>query len=163
ALTGFVDAGNATYLAREHLLGALEPRLVATFDADQLIDYRARRPPMIFLEDHWEQYEEPALELHLLHDDAGTPFLLLAGPDRDPALGGGAGARRRRRADRPERRGRCAGTGTGGAVRRVRARPAGYRPARRRRTAALGRGARRGAGAVPRRTEPPQRPAPPLT
>ena len=35
ALTGFVDAGNATYLAREHLLGALEPRLVATFDADQ--------------------------------------------------------------------------------------------------------------------------------
>jgi len=83
ALTGFVDAGNATYLAREHLLTAPGASLVAIFDPDQLIDYRARRPPMIFLEDHWEQYEEPTLGLHLLRDDAGTPFLLLAGPEPD--------------------------------------------------------------------------------
>src|SRR5215468_6300772 len=76
ALTGFVDAGNATLLAREHLLTALDARQIATFDADQLVDYRSRRPPMIFLEDHWEHYEEPVLSVHLLHDDAGTPFLL---------------------------------------------------------------------------------------
>ena len=83
ALTGFVDAGNATYLAREHLLGTLDPQRLAVFDADQLIDYRSRRPPMIFLEDHWEQYEAPTVELHLLHDDAGTPFLLLTGLEPD--------------------------------------------------------------------------------
>jgi predicted ATP-grasp superfamily ATP-dependent carboligase len=83
AITGFVDAGNATVLAREHLLSALDARLVAAFDADQLIDYRSRRPPMIFLEDHWEHYEQPSIELRLLHDDAGTPFLLLAGPEPD--------------------------------------------------------------------------------
>jgi predicted ATP-grasp superfamily ATP-dependent carboligase len=83
AFTGFVDAGNATYLAREHLLAALDARLVATFDADQLIDYRSRRPPMIFMEDHWEDYDEPMLGLHLLNDEAGTPFLLLAGPEPD--------------------------------------------------------------------------------
>ena len=82
-LTGFVDAGNATFLAREHLRVALDAQLVATFDADQLIDYRSRRPPMIFLEDHWENYEEPGIGLHLLRDDAGTPFLLLAGPEPD--------------------------------------------------------------------------------
>ena len=82
-LTGFVDAGNATFLAREHLRTALDARLVATFDADQLIDYRSRRPPMIFLEDHWEHYEEPSLGLYLLRDDAGTPFLMLAGPEPD--------------------------------------------------------------------------------
>ncbi len=83
ALTGFVDAGNATYLTREHLLNALDARLVGVFDADQLIDFRSRRPPMIFLEDHWEQYEEPSIGLYLLRDDDGTPFLLLAGPEPD--------------------------------------------------------------------------------
>ncbi|GAA4441837.1 proteasome assembly chaperone family protein [Phytohabitans houttuyneae] len=83
ALSGFVDAGNAVRLAREHLLSTLESRPVATFDIDQLLDYRSRRPPMIFIEDHWESYEAPRLELHLLHDDAGTPFLLLTGPEPD--------------------------------------------------------------------------------
>jgi predicted ATP-grasp superfamily ATP-dependent carboligase len=83
ALTGFVDAGSATRLAREHLLTSLDAQLIATFDADQLIDYRSRRPVMIFVEDHWEDYDEPVLGLHLLRDDAGTPFLLLAGPEPD--------------------------------------------------------------------------------
>ena len=83
ALTGFIDAGHGTRLAREHLLSTLEARTAATFDIDVLLDYRSRRPPMIFMEDHWEAYEEPALALHLLHDDAGVPFLLLAGPEPD--------------------------------------------------------------------------------
>ncbi|HEX7746929.1 MAG TPA: PAC2 family protein [Micromonosporaceae bacterium] len=83
ALTGFVDAGQATRLAREHLLAALDSRVVATFDIDQLLDYRSRRPAMIFLEDHWEAYDDPRLDLHLSRDDAGTPFLLLAGPEPD--------------------------------------------------------------------------------
>src|SRR5256884_9929991 len=82
ALTGFVDAGSAALLAREHLL-ARGARTVAVFDADQLIDYRSRRPPMIFMEDHWESYDEPTLGIHLLRDDAGTPFLLFAGPEPD--------------------------------------------------------------------------------
>ncbi|BCB83591.1 proteasome assembly chaperone family protein [Phytohabitans suffuscus] len=83
ALSGFVDAGNAVRLAREHLLSTLGSRPVATFDIDQLLDYRSRRPPMIFVEDHWESYEAPKLELHLSQDDAGTSFLLLTGPEPD--------------------------------------------------------------------------------
>ncbi|MEO3930576.1 PAC2 family protein [Micromonosporaceae bacterium B7E4] len=83
ALSGFVDAGNATRLAREHLVSTLESRTIATFDVDQLLDYRSRRPTMIFVEDHWEHYEQPKLELHLLHDDENTPFLLLSGPEPD--------------------------------------------------------------------------------
>jgi predicted ATP-grasp superfamily ATP-dependent carboligase len=83
ALTGFVDAGNATYQAREHLLSVLPAQPIVAFDADQLIDYRGRRPPMIFMEDHWERYDEPSLGVHLLRDEAGTPFLLLAGPEPD--------------------------------------------------------------------------------
>lgn len=83
ALSGFVDAGNATRLAREQLLTSLDARPVARFDLDQLFDYRSRRPVMTFVEDHWESYDAPALELHLLRDDADTPFLLLTGPEPD--------------------------------------------------------------------------------
>ncbi|SCG76346.1 proteasome assembly chaperone family protein [Micromonospora inositola] len=83
ALTGFVDAGNATRLAREQLLTSLQARPIARFDVDQLFDYRSRRPVMTFVEDRWTDYDAPALELHLLHDDDETPFLLLTGPEPD--------------------------------------------------------------------------------
>ncbi|MFE9917306.1 proteasome assembly chaperone family protein [Micromonospora sp. NPDC005553] len=83
ALTGFVDAGNASRLAREQLLTSLEGRPIATFDVDQLFDYRSRRPVMTFVEDHWESVDAPKLELHLLQDDDETPFLLLTGPEPD--------------------------------------------------------------------------------
>lgn len=83
ALSGFVDAGSGAELARDHLLNSLDARLIASFDVDQLLDYRSRRPVMTFAEDHWEDYDEPSLGLHLLHDDAGTPFLLLAGLEPD--------------------------------------------------------------------------------
>jgi predicted ATP-grasp superfamily ATP-dependent carboligase len=83
ALNGFVDAGGAVRLAREHLLAALDHRVVATFDVDQLIDYRSRRPPMLFVEDHWEHYEDPQLAVRLVWDSAGVPFLLLDGPEPD--------------------------------------------------------------------------------
>jgi PAC2 family len=83
ALTGFVDAGTAVQLAREHLLSTLDGEPVAVFDVDQLLDYRSRRPPMIFIEDHWASYEEPRLALHLLRDAGSTPLLLLTGPEPD--------------------------------------------------------------------------------
>jgi predicted ATP-grasp superfamily ATP-dependent carboligase len=84
ALDGFVDAGAAVRLARAHLLAASPDRTVlARFDVDQLFDYRARRPPMVFVRDHWESYAAPSLELHVLRDDAGVPYLLLAGPEPD--------------------------------------------------------------------------------
>ena len=83
ALTGFVDAGQAGHLAVAHLLDNLEHRLVATFDIDQLLDYRSRRPMMIFDEDRWAGYEQPELVLYEVEDCAGTRFLLLTGPEPD--------------------------------------------------------------------------------
>jgi len=83
ALNGFVDAGGAGRLAREHLMESLGSTLIATFDIDQLFDYRSRRPIMEFAADHWESYDDPKLELHLLRDDDDTPFLLLTGPEPD--------------------------------------------------------------------------------
>jgi hypothetical protein len=83
ALDGFIDAGGARKLAAQHLLDTLPGRVLARFDHDQLFDYRARRPVMVFAKDHWESYDEPVLALHLLEDLDGTPFLLLAGPEPD--------------------------------------------------------------------------------
>ncbi|MBC7372901.1 MAG: PAC2 family protein [Frankiales bacterium] len=83
ALDGFVDAGAAKRLTREHLLAAHGSRVIATFDVDALLDYRARRPAMTFDEDHWADYADPQLAVHLLHDADQTPFLVLAGPEPD--------------------------------------------------------------------------------
>ncbi|HEX6968666.1 MAG TPA: PAC2 family protein [Micromonosporaceae bacterium] len=83
ALTGFVDAGSGIRLAHTHLLSSLEHRLIATFDIDQLFDYRSRRPPMILEEHRWVDYRAPKVELHLVRDDGGVPFLLLGGPEPD--------------------------------------------------------------------------------
>jgi predicted ATP-grasp superfamily ATP-dependent carboligase len=80
---GFIDAGAAGRLLAAHLLDTMEHREIARFDVDTLIDYRSRRPAMIFAKDHWEQYEAPSLTISLLHDAQGTPFLLLSGPEPD--------------------------------------------------------------------------------
>jgi hypothetical protein len=57
--------------------------VVARFDADRLIDYRSRRPLMTYDNSRWVSYEPPELALHLLHDAAERPFLLLTGPEPD--------------------------------------------------------------------------------
>lgn len=89
ALDGFLDAGSAAALACRQLvaLGGPDGRrdgvVVATFDVDQLHDYRARRPPISFARDHYESYDAPRLVVRLLHDTGGTPYLLLHGPEPD--------------------------------------------------------------------------------
>jgi predicted ATP-grasp superfamily ATP-dependent carboligase len=87
-LDGFIDAGGAGRLLAAHLLGTLDHQEIAAFDVDALIDYRSRRPPMTFVKDHWEGYEDPELSVYLLHDTAGAPFLLLNGPEPDHAWEG---------------------------------------------------------------------------
>lgn len=82
AFTGFLDAGGATAMAAR-VLQAREPRLLATFDIDQVIDYRARRPVLTFVTDHFAAVDMPQIALHEVTDAAGTPFLLLTGPEPD--------------------------------------------------------------------------------
>jgi len=83
ALDGFLDAGGAARLAVDHLLGGTSGRVVASFEIDAFYDYRARRPPMAFVEDHYEGYVAPRLVVRLLHDMQRTPYLLLSGPEPD--------------------------------------------------------------------------------
>jgi predicted ATP-grasp superfamily ATP-dependent carboligase len=83
-LDGFLDAGNAAAIAARHLVNeAGGGRVVATFEVDEFHDYRARRPAMSFVRDHYEQYDAPRLVVRLLGDDAGTPYLLMHGPEPD--------------------------------------------------------------------------------
>ncbi len=83
ALEGFLDAGNAAGLATRHLLSRSSGPVVASFAVDEFYDYRARRPPMTFVESRYESYEAPRLVVRLNHDDFGSPYLLLHGPEPD--------------------------------------------------------------------------------
>jgi hypothetical protein len=80
---GFMDAGSAGSTLVDHLLETHEHRVIARFDVDDLLDYRARRPMMTYATDRWEHYDAPELVVHLLHDAIGTPFLLMTGPEPD--------------------------------------------------------------------------------
>jgi hypothetical protein len=80
---GFMDAGSAGSTLVDRLLEVHEHRVVARFDIDDLLDYRARRPTMTYAADRWEHYDAPELVVYLLHDAVGTPFLLMIGPEPD--------------------------------------------------------------------------------
>ena len=81
--TGFADAGQVVRQINAELLDQLDAEVVAMFDADQLIDYRSRRPHISFVEDHLQDYQPPQLGLYKLKDGLGQPFLLLAGFEPD--------------------------------------------------------------------------------
>lgn len=68
---------------REHLLETGSPEVVATFDIDQLFDYRARRPGMVFDVNRFAEYDAPSLLLYRLTDRDGHTYYLLAGPEPD--------------------------------------------------------------------------------
>jgi predicted ATP-grasp superfamily ATP-dependent carboligase len=82
-LAGEFDAGHAGALAGAHLLAGLPNEVIARFDADALVDYRAHRPRMTFNSDRYESFAAPEIALHALEDDAGSPFLLLHGVEPD--------------------------------------------------------------------------------
>ena len=82
-ITGFADAGSAVSQFAAHVNEALDRAPVATFDADILLDYRARRPVITFEEDHITAFEPAMLTLSLARDELGRPFLLLTGFEPD--------------------------------------------------------------------------------
>jgi len=92
ALDGFLDAGNAAALAAGHLMSLSQGSVVASFSVDDFYDYRARRPPMSFVENHYEGYDAPRLVVRLHHDRLGAPYLLLHGPEPDMQWEGFAAA-----------------------------------------------------------------------
>ncbi|MFI5702269.1 PAC2 family protein [Streptomyces xanthochromogenes] len=80
---GYIDAGETGEQIVEKLLDTLPHQVVARFDHDRLVDYRARRPLLTFRRDRWTDFEVPALEVRLVQDATGAPFLLMSGPEPD--------------------------------------------------------------------------------
>ncbi|WP_033215883.1 PAC2 family protein [Kitasatospora phosalacinea] len=80
---GFMDAGEAGGQVVAHLLEQGSPQVVARFDHDRLVDYRARRPAMTFDRETWTDYDPPEILLQLVRDSVGAPFLVLTGPEPD--------------------------------------------------------------------------------
>ncbi len=83
ALGAFIDAGEVQRMLSEHLVETGNPDLVATFDVDQLLDYRARRPAMVFDVNRFAEYETPTMLLRRLTDRDGHIYYLLTGPEPD--------------------------------------------------------------------------------
>lgn len=83
ALQGYADAGQAVESGSQHLLQALDHRLLATFNIDELIDYRSRRPAVTIEHNEVIDFDDPELSLHVVKDNSGTAFLLLSGPEPD--------------------------------------------------------------------------------
>lgn len=82
-LEGWIDAGLGAGAALAALLGATTTKPVATFDADRLLDHRARRPVMRLVDGVNTELVWPETQLLAGHDAAGRPFLVLCGPEPD--------------------------------------------------------------------------------
>jgi hypothetical protein len=82
-LSGYRDAGQTVRQGIEALLSQDEGRVVAEFDPDLLLDYRARRPVVKLDGNEVTEYRVPRLDLRLLSDSLGQPFLLLSGFEPD--------------------------------------------------------------------------------
>ncbi len=91
-LTGFTDAGSMVRSASEHIFENLDYRLVLSFNNDELLDYRSRRPVMYFEKDHIADYEPASLAIYLVTDEVGQKFLYLDGYEPDFRWEGFAGA-----------------------------------------------------------------------
>ncbi len=83
AFAGFVDAGHSIRQTVSHLRDGLPHQLVAEISIDDIYDYRARRPMMMFDRDHFASVDMPHVKLEILWDDHSKPFLLLHGPEPD--------------------------------------------------------------------------------
>lgn len=83
ALHGYADAGQAVESSADHLLAALDNRLVASFNTDELVDYRSRRPPVTIDGHEIVSAAELELDMRVLRDARGRSFLLLSGPEPD--------------------------------------------------------------------------------
>ncbi|WP_326696969.1 PAC2 family protein [Streptomyces sp. NBC_01754] len=80
---GYIDAGETGEQIVDGLLESLPHQVVARFDHDRLVDYRARRPLLTFRRDRWTAFETPTLDVRVVQDATGAPFLLLSGPEPD--------------------------------------------------------------------------------
>lgn len=80
AFDGWVDAGSAATSALAQLVE--DAPIVATFDADRIFDYRARRPPLEIVDGRLDELIWPDLAVRRIHT-GDLDLLVLVGPEPD--------------------------------------------------------------------------------
>ena len=84
-LTGWIDAAGAAAATMEAIKHESRAQVVAAFDDDTYIDYRARRPIMAVREGLNTVLESEHITLSVGTDQAGHDLVLLRGPEPDMA------------------------------------------------------------------------------
>jgi hypothetical protein len=82
-LEGWIDAGLGAGSAMAAVLAGRTTETVARWDADELIDHRARRPTLHLVDGVATGLTWPEIELRSGVDDAGRAMLFLVGPEPD--------------------------------------------------------------------------------
>jgi proteasome assembly chaperone (PAC2) family protein len=82
-LDGWIDAGFAAAAAMAHVLAQTSSTLVASFDIETLVDYRARRPVLHLIEGVNKGFTWPSIELRHGRDADGRDVLTLSGAEPD--------------------------------------------------------------------------------
>ena len=82
ALSGWIDAAGAAGEARAHLLSG-DGHTIGRFDADRLLDHRARRPTLRLVDGVARGLDWPTIELRVLDHLEGRDVLLLHGAEPD--------------------------------------------------------------------------------
>lgn len=83
ALDGWIDAGGAAARAVEAIIAQGDTTHVATFDADVLLDFRARRPILHLVDGVNTGLTWSTTELHAARAPGGQDVLLLTGVEPD--------------------------------------------------------------------------------
>ncbi|HEX4865524.1 MAG TPA: PAC2 family protein, partial [Acidimicrobiales bacterium] len=83
AMEGWIDAGIGASAAVSHLLASMPNELIATFDADELVDYRARRPTLRIVNGVDTDLRWPEIRLLAATNRTGRTVLILTGPEPD--------------------------------------------------------------------------------
>ncbi|HWH32618.1 MAG TPA: PAC2 family protein, partial [Egibacteraceae bacterium] len=83
ALEGFVDAGGAAGTAAMFLSHRWQSEVVAEFDRDSFVDYRARRPTVLVDAGELRRVDWPGIELYTASVDGPHDAVLLLGVEPD--------------------------------------------------------------------------------
>lgn len=82
-LQGWVDSGLAAQTAISTMLDSADTFVIATFDADALLDHRARRPTLRLVDGVSTEIVWPSIEMRAGFDSNGQSVLFLVGDEPD--------------------------------------------------------------------------------
>ncbi len=88
ATESWIDAGLGVQTAIAQILETIPTEVLATFTADDLIDFRSRRPIVRIADGVVEDLSWPEIQLRAGQDVAGRSVLVLVGPEPDMAWHG---------------------------------------------------------------------------